>query len=101
MNLEGGLKSPKSEDEMRNGVMLWNVVNTWEVDLQINLEFLLVRWIVFVSANLKLSIKQGEGKAACFTMFSAVPLLLIVKRRAGGGQFYFILHYNMKVGKSV
>ena len=37
---------------MRNGVMLWNVVNTWEVDLQINLEFLLVRWIVLVAANL-------------------------------------------------
>ena len=32
-----------------------------EVNVQINLEFLLVRWIVFVLANLKLSIKEGEG----------------------------------------
>ena len=51
-----------------------------EVNVQINLEFLLVRWIVFVLANLKLSIKEGEGTATGLAIVSAVPLLLIARR---------------------
>ena len=46
--------------------MVRNSVNT--VNLQTNLKFLLVRWIVFVLANLELSIKEGEGMAASLVL---------------------------------
>ena len=91
---------------MRHGLMPWNVVNTCslEANSQNILEFLLVRWIVFVSANLKLSIKQGEGPGGL--LYFLLSCAISANREDNGGRSSVLLfsittplpHYKLKFG---